>query len=69
MWQHIICLNCDQNSYIVVTHDNTYTMKVKDELVFVDFFFHPILFVFATNVSCNLSKVTNEILIAIVACE
>jgi len=69
MWQHIICLNCDQNSYIVVTRDNTYTMEVKDELVFVDFFFHPIFLMFATNVSCNLSKVTNEILITIVACE
>ncbi len=42
MWQHIICLNCDQNSYIVVACDNTYTMELKDELVFVDFFFHPI---------------------------
>jgi hypothetical protein len=37
--------NCDQNHFILVTCDNMYTMKLKDELVFVDFFFHPIAFV------------------------
>jgi hypothetical protein len=41
-WQHIICPNSDQNSCILVTCDNTYTMESKDELVFVDFFVHPI---------------------------
>ncbi len=40
MWQHIICFNCDQNSCIVVACDNTYTMKSKNEHVYVDFFFH-----------------------------
>jgi hypothetical protein len=63
MWQHIICLNCDQNNCIIIACDNTYTMESKDELVYVDFFFHPIHLSFATNVSCNLSKVTNEILV------
>jgi hypothetical protein len=38
MWQHIICFNCDQNSCIIVACDNMYTMKSKDEFVFVDFF-------------------------------
>ncbi len=42
MWQHIICFNCDKKSYIIVTCDNMYTMESKDELVFVDFFFHAI---------------------------
>ncbi len=42
MWQHIICFNCDQNNCIVVACDNMYTMESKDELVFVDFVFHPI---------------------------
>jgi hypothetical protein len=69
MWQHIICLNCDQNSCIVVTCDNTYTMGSKDGLVFVDFFFHSIPLSFATNVSCNLSKASNEILVANVVCD
>jgi len=39
-------------------------MESKDEPVFVDFFFHPIPLSVATDVSCNLSKVTNEILVA-----
>jgi hypothetical protein len=34
--------NSDENSCILVTCDNTYTMESKDELVFVDFFVHPI---------------------------
>jgi hypothetical protein len=37
-----ICFNCDQNNCIIVACDNTYTMESKDELIFVDFFFHPI---------------------------
>jgi hypothetical protein len=36
MWQHIICLNCDQNSCIVIACDNTYIMESKDELVFAN---------------------------------
>jgi len=39
-------------------------MESKDELVFVDFFLIQYLLLFATNVSCNLSKATNEILVA-----
>ncbi len=42
---NVICFNCDQNSFIVVACDNMYTIESKDELVFVDFFFHPIPFV------------------------
>ncbi len=38
-------INCDQNSCILVTCDNTYIMESKDEFVFVDFFFHSIPFV------------------------
>jgi hypothetical protein len=68
MWQHIICLTCDQNSYIIVACDNMYTMESKDELVFVDFFFqYPLSF--TTNVTCNLSKATNEILVTNVVCD
>jgi hypothetical protein len=67
MWQHIICFNCDQNNWIIVACDNMYTMESKDELVFVDFFFHPLSF--ATNVSCDLSKATNETLLANVICD
>ncbi len=63
MSQQIICLNCDQNSCIVVTCDNTYTMESKDELVFVDLFFHPIPLVICNNVSCDFPNVINEILI------
>jgi hypothetical protein len=33
------------NSYILIACDNTYIMESKDELVFVEFFFHPIPFV------------------------
>ncbi len=47
-----------------------YIMESKDELVFVDFFsFIQYLLSFATNVSCDLSKATNEILVANVACD
>jgi hypothetical protein len=38
-------LNCDQNSCTLVACDNMYRMESNDELVFVDFFFHPIPFV------------------------
>jgi hypothetical protein len=34
--------NSDQNSHILVACENTNIMESKDELVFVDFFFHPI---------------------------
>ncbi len=37
--------NYDQNNYILVACDNTYTMESKHDLVFVDFFFHLIPFV------------------------
>jgi len=40
----------------IVACDNTYTMESKDELVFVDFFVHPIPLLFVTNITCNLSK-------------
>jgi hypothetical protein len=42
-------------------------MEPKDELVFVDFFIHSILLLFATNITCDLSKATKEILVANVA--
>jgi hypothetical protein len=38
-------LNNEQNSYILVACDNMHIMELKDELVFVDFFIHPIPFV------------------------
>jgi hypothetical protein len=41
-----------------------YIMESKDELVFVDFFIHPIPLSFAIDITCNLSKVTKGILIA-----
>jgi hypothetical protein len=37
-------LNSDQNCHILIACNNMYTMKLKDELVFLDFFFHPIFF-------------------------
>jgi hypothetical protein len=40
-----------------------YTMESKDELAFVDFFFHPISLVFVTNITCDLFKATRGILI------
>jgi len=46
-----------------------YTMKSKDELVFVYFFFIQYLLSFATNVSCDLSKATNEIFVTNVTCD
>ncbi len=49
------------------SHVNTYTMDSKDELVIFDFFAHPIPLLFATNVTCDLSKVIKGILIAHVA--
>jgi hypothetical protein len=61
--------NNDQNNSILVACDNMYTMESKDELVIVDFFFHPIPLSFVTNIVCNLSKVTKGILVAIVICD
>ncbi len=63
MWQHIICINCDQNNCIIVACDNTYTMESKDELVFVTFSFIHYLLSFTTNVSCYLLRRFNEILV------
>ncbi len=37
--------NCDQNSCILVACDNTYTMELMGDFVFVDLFFHLIPFV------------------------
>jgi hypothetical protein len=42
-------------------------MESKDELVFFEFFFFQYPLSFATNVSCDLSNMTNEILVANVA--
>jgi hypothetical protein len=44
-------LNCDQNSCILVTCDNTYTMESKDEMYLLIFFFIQYLLSFATNLS------------------
>ncbi len=44
-------------------------MESKDELVFVDFFVHPVPLPFVTNITCNLSKATKGILVANVACD
>ncbi len=46
-----------------------YTMESKDELVFVNFFVHPILLSFVINITCDLSKVTKRIIIANVVCD
>jgi hypothetical protein len=43
--------NCDQNSYALVTCDNTYTMESKYEHVFVKFFFIQYPLSFATNIT------------------
>jgi hypothetical protein len=59
--------NSDQNGHILVACDNTYTMESKDELVFVDFFVPPIPLSFATNITCDLSKVIKGILVTNVA--
>jgi hypothetical protein len=53
----------------IVACDNTYTMESKDELVFVDFLVHLIPFVFVTNITCDLFKMTKGILVANVTCE
>jgi hypothetical protein len=42
-------------------------MESKDELVFINFFVHPILLSFATNITCDLSKAIKGILIATIA--
>jgi hypothetical protein len=44
-------------------------METNDELVFVDFFIHPILLSFVTNITCDLSKVTKGILVVNVVCD
>jgi hypothetical protein len=46
-----IALNYDQNSCILVACDNMYTMELKDEFVFVNFFFHPNFLSFVTKLS------------------
>jgi hypothetical protein len=46
-----------------------YTMKSKDDLVFIDFFFMQYLLLFATNITCDLFKATKKILVANVACD
>jgi len=51
MWQHIIALNYDQNSCILVTCDNTYTMESKDEMYLLIFFFIQYPLSFVTNLS------------------
>ncbi len=52
-----------------VACDNMYTMELKDELVFVDFFIHPIPLSFVTNITYDLLKVTEGILVANVVCD
>jgi len=54
---------------MLIACDNMYTMESKDELVFVDFFVHPISLSFATNITCNLFKVIKGILVANVGCD
>jgi hypothetical protein len=56
-------LNSDQNSLILITCDNMFTMESKDELVFVDFFFHLIPLSFVINITCDLSKAIKGILV------
>ncbi len=56
--------NCDQNSYILIACDNTYTMELYDELIFVDFSFIQYPLSFATNIAYDLSKVIKDILVA-----
>jgi hypothetical protein len=51
----------------IIACENMYTMELKDELIFVDFFVHPIPLSLVTNITCNLSKTTKGILIANVA--
>jgi hypothetical protein len=45
-----------------------YRMESKDELVFVDFFIHPIPLSFVTNITCDLFKVIKGILVTNVVC-
>ncbi len=57
-------INCDQNSCILVTCDNTYTMQSKDEMYLL-IFFHTIPFVIYNQfITCDLSQATKRILIA-----
>jgi hypothetical protein len=46
-----------------------YIMESKDELVFVDFFVHPVPLSFATNITCDLCNVTKGFLITNVVCD
>ncbi len=46
-----------------------FIMESKDELIFVDFFVHPIHFSFVTNITCNLSKAIKGILVTNVVCD
>ncbi len=66
MLQHIICLNYEQNSCIVVRCDNMFIMESRDELVFVDLFLSSNTS-FVINVSCDLPKATTNILVTNVA--
>jgi hypothetical protein len=55
-------LSSDQSNYILVASESHVTIHIqwnkKDELVFADFFVHPITLLFITNIACNLSKAT-----------
>jgi hypothetical protein len=50
----MICLHCDQNSYILVACDNTYTMESKDEMYLLTFFFKQYSLSFATSFHMRL---------------
>jgi hypothetical protein len=41
-----------------------YAIESKDELIFVNHFFIQYLLSFVTNIACDLSKATNQILVA-----
>ncbi len=45
-----------------------YTMELKDDFIFVDFFLIQYLLSIMINIACDLFKATNEILIINVAC-
>ncbi len=51
MWQHMICFQCDQNSYILVACDNMYTMESKDEMYLLTFSFIQYSLSFVTSLS------------------
>ncbi len=58
----------NKNSYILVANNNMYMVNQRINLYFVDFSFIQNSLLFATNVLCDLSNTTNEILVANVAC-